>query len=225
MRGERPVVLLEADATDPAATGPAIAAARVLAETVFDRDLTGPLAVLTGAAAFTALVFSAAMLGACLFWIVRSIARPILRVSEAMQRLQIAFELGCVIGGVNRSEPDAPLADAAARLDAATRRVGAVVEAQGRHHPPAAAALEHHGFGLRVLVDVDLLERGLGLLEDPLGAPAVGAPGGAVDRQRSAADAGAAGQPSDLGLRQAQAEDADLASRLGQEHRRQVGAR
>lgn len=48
LRGERPVVLLEADATDPAATGPAIAAARVLANSVFDRDLVGPLARLRG---------------------------------------------------------------------------------------------------------------------------------------------------------------------------------
>lgn len=44
LRGERPTVLVEADATDPAATGPAIAAARTLAAAVFDRDLTGPLA-------------------------------------------------------------------------------------------------------------------------------------------------------------------------------------
>ncbi|HZP59718.1 MAG TPA: ABC transporter permease [Opitutaceae bacterium] len=44
LRGERPTVLIEADATDPAATGPAIAAARAVADTVLDRDLTGPLA-------------------------------------------------------------------------------------------------------------------------------------------------------------------------------------
>jgi ABC-2 type transport system permease protein len=48
LRGERPTVLVEADATDPAATGPAIAAARVLAGSVFDRDLVGPLARLRG---------------------------------------------------------------------------------------------------------------------------------------------------------------------------------
>jgi ABC-2 type transport system permease protein len=48
MRGERPTVLIEADATDPAATGPAIAAARSLANSVFDRDLTGPLSRLRG---------------------------------------------------------------------------------------------------------------------------------------------------------------------------------
>jgi len=44
LRGERPTVLIEADATDPAATGPAVAAVRVLAGNVFDRELTGPLA-------------------------------------------------------------------------------------------------------------------------------------------------------------------------------------
>jgi ABC-2 type transport system permease protein len=48
LRGEHPTVLIEADATDPAATGPAIAAARTLASTIFDRDLNGPLASLRG---------------------------------------------------------------------------------------------------------------------------------------------------------------------------------
>jgi len=43
LRGERPTVLIEADATDPAATGPALAAVRALADTAIDRDLTGPL--------------------------------------------------------------------------------------------------------------------------------------------------------------------------------------
>ncbi len=43
LRGERPTVLIEADATDPAATGPAISAVRALTETVLNRDLTGPL--------------------------------------------------------------------------------------------------------------------------------------------------------------------------------------
>jgi ABC-2 type transport system permease protein len=43
IRGERPSVLVEADATDPAATGPAVAALNTIAATVFDRDLTGPL--------------------------------------------------------------------------------------------------------------------------------------------------------------------------------------
>ncbi len=46
IRGEQPTVLIEADATDPAATGPAVAAVRALANNVLDRDLTGPLAKL-----------------------------------------------------------------------------------------------------------------------------------------------------------------------------------
>ena len=50
LRGERPSVLLEADATDPAATGPALAAVNALAGTLFDRDLPGPLARLHGRA-------------------------------------------------------------------------------------------------------------------------------------------------------------------------------
>jgi ABC-2 type transport system permease protein len=37
-------VLIEADATDPAATGPALSAVYALANSVLDRDLTGPLA-------------------------------------------------------------------------------------------------------------------------------------------------------------------------------------
>ena len=44
LRGERPSVLIEADATDPAATGPAIAAARAIATSILDREMTGPLA-------------------------------------------------------------------------------------------------------------------------------------------------------------------------------------
>jgi ABC-2 type transport system permease protein len=44
LRGEQPTVLIEADATDPAATGPAVAAVRALADNVLNRDLTGPLA-------------------------------------------------------------------------------------------------------------------------------------------------------------------------------------
>jgi ABC-2 type transport system permease protein len=44
LRGEQPAVLIEADATDPAAVGPAVAATRALADTVFNRDLPGPLA-------------------------------------------------------------------------------------------------------------------------------------------------------------------------------------
>src|SRR5882757_1418143 len=49
LRGEQPTVLIEADATDPAATGPAISAARTLAASVFLRDQPGPLARLRGA--------------------------------------------------------------------------------------------------------------------------------------------------------------------------------
>ena len=48
MRGERPALLLEADATDPSATGNAIAAVNQLAQTVLVHDLTGPLAPLAG---------------------------------------------------------------------------------------------------------------------------------------------------------------------------------
>jgi ABC-2 type transport system permease protein len=43
VRGERPAVLLEADATDPAATSNALGAFRVLAGTILDRDLQGAL--------------------------------------------------------------------------------------------------------------------------------------------------------------------------------------
>jgi ABC-2 type transport system permease protein len=48
LRGERPDLLLEADATDPSAVGYAIAAINLLTTTVLDRDLTGPLAKLRG---------------------------------------------------------------------------------------------------------------------------------------------------------------------------------
>ena len=44
LRGQAPTVLIEADATDPAAVGPAISAVRAIATTVLDRDLTGPTA-------------------------------------------------------------------------------------------------------------------------------------------------------------------------------------
>lgn len=46
LRGERPQLLLEADATDPAATGNAITALQSLATTALQHDLTGPLASL-----------------------------------------------------------------------------------------------------------------------------------------------------------------------------------
>lgn len=50
LRGEHPEVLLQADATDPAATGNAIGAINLLMNTVFDRDLKGPLQKLKGKA-------------------------------------------------------------------------------------------------------------------------------------------------------------------------------
>jgi len=46
VRGERPALLVEADATDPAATGNAIAALNQLAQVALDRELIGPLSPL-----------------------------------------------------------------------------------------------------------------------------------------------------------------------------------
>ncbi|MEZ5413103.1 MAG: ABC transporter permease [Opitutaceae bacterium] len=46
LRGERPALLIEADATDPAAVGPAVAALRVVVDQALNRDLKGPLAEL-----------------------------------------------------------------------------------------------------------------------------------------------------------------------------------
>jgi ABC-2 type transport system permease protein len=46
VRGERPAILIEADATDPAATGNAIAAVNPLTQNALARELTGPLAPL-----------------------------------------------------------------------------------------------------------------------------------------------------------------------------------
>lgn len=43
VRGAGPAILLDADATDPAATGNAIAAINILARDALNRDLTGPL--------------------------------------------------------------------------------------------------------------------------------------------------------------------------------------
>ena len=51
VRGERPAVLVEADATDPAGAGPAIAALQGLVVSVARKDLTGPLAPLAAAPA------------------------------------------------------------------------------------------------------------------------------------------------------------------------------
>src|SRR5262249_10804501 len=50
LRGERPALLIEADATDPAAAGAAIASVKELAAAV-GRDLKGPLAPLANAPA------------------------------------------------------------------------------------------------------------------------------------------------------------------------------
>lgn len=46
LRGDRPVVLIEADATDPAATGGALGVARQVFDQALDRDLKGALAPL-----------------------------------------------------------------------------------------------------------------------------------------------------------------------------------
>nr|WP_274605269.1 ABC transporter permease [Phaeovibrio sulfidiphilus] len=46
MRGDRPALLVEADATDPAATSNALGNLGLLAATALDRDLSGPLASL-----------------------------------------------------------------------------------------------------------------------------------------------------------------------------------
>jgi ABC-2 type transport system permease protein len=49
LRGDRPAVLVEADATDPAATGNAIGALRTVIDTALSNDLKGPLAFLASA--------------------------------------------------------------------------------------------------------------------------------------------------------------------------------
>lgn len=48
VRGDRPAVLVEADATDPAATSNAVGSLRNLLDSAFDNDLKGPLAPLAG---------------------------------------------------------------------------------------------------------------------------------------------------------------------------------
>jgi len=48
LRGEKPDLLLEADATDPSAVGYAIATMNQLTPVILDRDLTGPLTKLRG---------------------------------------------------------------------------------------------------------------------------------------------------------------------------------
>lgn len=56
LRGERPQLLVEADASDPAAIGNAIAALQQLSATMLRHDLSGPLAGLNGAPAPVDLV-------------------------------------------------------------------------------------------------------------------------------------------------------------------------
>ncbi|AAZ97035.1 ABC-2 type transport system permease protein [Thiobacillus denitrificans ATCC 25259] len=48
IRGEKPVLLLEADASDPAATGNALSALATINQTALQHDLKGPLAPLAG---------------------------------------------------------------------------------------------------------------------------------------------------------------------------------
>lgn len=49
LRGDRPAILVEADATDPSATGNALGALRTLMNTALRNDLKGPLSFLAGA--------------------------------------------------------------------------------------------------------------------------------------------------------------------------------
>jgi ABC-2 type transport system permease protein len=57
VRGERPAMLIEADATDPTATGNALSAVNQLAQTVLTRDLAGSLSPLAGTpSAFSIIV-------------------------------------------------------------------------------------------------------------------------------------------------------------------------
>jgi len=49
LRGDRPAILIEADATDPSATGNALGALRTLMNTALQNDLKGPLFFLAGA--------------------------------------------------------------------------------------------------------------------------------------------------------------------------------
>jgi len=48
LRGDRPAILIEADATDPSATGYALSSASALLNTALQNDLKGPLAYLKG---------------------------------------------------------------------------------------------------------------------------------------------------------------------------------
>jgi len=57
VRGEHPAMLIEADATDPTATGNALSAVNQLAQTVLSHDLTGSLSPLAGTpGAFSVIV-------------------------------------------------------------------------------------------------------------------------------------------------------------------------
>ena len=49
LRGDRPAILVEADATDPAATSNAIGSLRILLNTALQNDLKGPVEFLSGA--------------------------------------------------------------------------------------------------------------------------------------------------------------------------------
>src|SRR6185312_7165257 len=92
------------------------------------------------------------------------------------------------------------------------------VEPQCRHDAPAAAPGEHHGFGAGVLIDVHLVETRLGVLQHPLHPAAVRAPGRAVDDEVLGVDADAIGEPLGLRAGEADADDADLAVRLAEQH-------
>jgi ABC-2 type transport system permease protein len=50
LRGDRPVLLVEADATDPSATGNALGSLGTLVDSALENDLKGPLAFLSGTA-------------------------------------------------------------------------------------------------------------------------------------------------------------------------------
>ena len=57
LRHERPSLLIEADATDPTATGSALAAVNGIAQSVIDKEITGPLQSLAGSSPpFTVVV-------------------------------------------------------------------------------------------------------------------------------------------------------------------------
>ena len=59
LRGDRPDILLEADATDPAATSNALSTMQELARSIWNRDLCGPMAPLAGKAGPANLIIHA----------------------------------------------------------------------------------------------------------------------------------------------------------------------